>query len=449
MDIMKIYNKLPVWGQNLACTIEGYRVHEKKYGKRVQRELPAMMERNTWNYSQLCAYRDEQLRIMIRHCYEHVPYYYDLFNKLGINYNDIQCLDDLKILPIMNKTTVRENAELLMADNIKKSVLLPMHTSGTTGSGLQFYFTKDAFAIEWADEIRNFCNLGLNGNERAAYFGGRQIVPRALDNPPFYRINYAMKEAIFSAYHLKYKNLKYYVEGLEKMRPLMWHGYPSFIITLAQYILDNDIKLSFVPKCILLTSENVSKSSVDKMELAFGCRPVVNYAQTEQVATFHQLNDGKIKVVEDYTAVEFVPRSEGDTVCKIVGTSLYNYAMPFLRYDTGDLATYRETDEGREVIKIDGRQEDIVKLKDGTVLGRLDHLFKDQINIVEAQIIQHSIECVEFLIVQGKNYSLKDELELKKIIDEFFLYRIDYKITYVKNIEKTENGKLRLVISKV
>lgn len=448
MDIMKIYDILPVFLQNMACTFEGIRVKHNKYGRRQKKSLPAFMERNNWSYDQKCEYRDRQLQIMVEHCYHHVPYYHNLFDSLGIDYREIQTLDDLKVLPILTKETVRENISDLLADNVPKSERMAMHTSGSTGSGLQFYYSKSAYADQWADSQRHNYNLGLTGKEWKAYFCGRSIVPKGKNVPPFYRINYAMKEYMFSAFHLKRENFDSYIKGLEERELEVWHGYPSSILSLAQYMLDTGIRLSYVPKLILLSSENVSQTALDKMEMAFGIRPLQGYSLTEQVATIRQFRDGRMFVMEDLSAVELVPVDETG-LCRVVGTTLTNFVMPFLRYDTRDLVTYQETAEGREILSIDGRVEDTIKLADGGTIKRLDHIFKDQINIAETQIIQKSYEMLEFRIVKGANYTEADEAVLYEDIRAYLSGRIDFRIVYVNAIPKGKNGKLKFIVSEI
>lgn len=447
MDIMKIYDKLPVFLQNIACTAEGIRVKKKKYGALTKKYLPDFMERDGWSYTQKCAYRDEQIRVMLEHCYHHVPYYHKQFDDLGIDYTRIKTLDDLKVIPILTKDIVRSNYNELIADNVSEKKCYHMHTSGTTGTSLKFLYSKEAYAIQWAEEQRYQHHLGLTGKEWNAYFGGRSIVPKDKKKPPFYRVNYAMKEVMFSAWHLCEANYPEYIKGLDKYKPEFWHGYPSSILPLAQYLIDNNIQLSFVPRFIEITSENVTDIQLNKMERAFGTRPVQGYAMTEQVATFHEYPDGHMYVVEDLYAVEFL---ETDTpeVYRVIGTNLTNYAMPLLRYDTKDLVQYQETEKGREIISIDGREEDNIKLRDG-VIRRLDFIFKDQINIKEAQIVQKSLDLVEFRIVKGRKYSLEDDQTLKRDIEVYLSGKIEYQIVYVDEIPKTKNGKMKFIISEV
>lgn len=448
MNLMKIYDQLPCFLQNVACTLVGFNVKNRKYGRRFRKVLNDFLERDKWSYAQLCEYRDQQLQKIVAHCYEHVPYYRRLFDSLGIDYRQIRGLDDLSVLPILTKSMVLNNFDQFLADNIKDSERMLMHTSGTSGSCFYFYYTKSAYAAQWADKKRYDYHINVTGHEWNAYFGGRSIVPKQDHNPPFYRINYAMKEVLFSSFHLCSKNFPNYLEGFEKFKPECWHGYPSSFQALAQYMLDTNQYLSFVPKVIFLSSENVTKESLDKMEAAFGVRPIQGYALTEQVATFRQYLDGRMLVMEDLSAVEFIPVNNTD-LCKVIGTTLTNYAMPLLRYDTNDLVSYKETESGREILSIEGRLEDDIKLPNGGTIRRLSRIFHNQPNILEAQIVQKNMECVEFHIVRGAHFCQEDFKRLEKEIAEFLAGHIGWKIVYDDAVPRTNNGKVKFIVSEL
>ena len=83
------------------------------------------------------------------------------------------------------------------------------------------------------------------------------------------------------------------------------------------------------------------------------------------------------------------------------------------------------------------------------VIRRLDFVFKDQINIIEAQIVQKTLDLVEFRIVKGKNYTQEDEKTLKHDIEAYLAGKIGHKIIYVTEIPKTKNGKMKFIVSEV
>ena len=446
MDLMSIYNRSPVFMQNIMCSAVGLQVKERKYGRRQKKYLAEYMERKDWPYEKLIEYRDARLRKMVEHCYTHVPYYRGLFDSLGIDYRSITTLEDLAVLPILDKRTITEHKSEFLADDLNKRELMAMHTSGSTGSAFQFYYTKSAYAQQWAEDERYTKSIGVDLKAWKAYFGGRSIVPKGKNKTPFYRVNYPMKEILFSAWHMSPANFPSYVEGMNKYRPMMWHGYPSSIEALAQFLLDSGQRLSFVPNIILLASEAVTEAAVGKITRAFGVKPIQGYAQTEEVATFREYPDG-MYIVEDLSAVELVPEPGG--LYRVIGTTLTNYAMPFLRYDTKDLVEYETTPEGRKIKRIDGRAEDNIKLRGGGVIRRLDFLFKDQVNIVEACIIQRNLDVVEIQVVRGSNYSMADEKTLRHDAEDYFSGRIAFDIKYVGSIPKSSNGKRKFILSEV
>lgn len=447
MDLMRIYNRLPIFMQNLAVTFEGYKIQKMRYGKDFRHSFHDFMSRNQWSYEQKCKYRDEQLVKMIEHCYKTVPYYKKTFDVLGIDYRSIKCLEDLKVLPIIDKQAVKDNYRDFFSTDYQLHDLVELHTSGTSGSGLTFYMDKKAHADVWAQVWRGNLNIGLKRKTWCACFNGRPVVPKGQTKPPFYRINRSGRQIMFSSFHLNEIAFANYFHALNKYRPKWIQSYPSSLVPFAQYMIDHSLKLKYSIEIITLSSESVSPEMCEKIVKAFGVYPIQNYAQVEAVATFRQRTDHTMWVEEDFSAVEFLPLN--DETFNIVGTTLTNYAMPLLRYNTHDVVTYRQTSEGREILSIDGRSEDYIKLKDGNITKKLNKLFTNQTHIVESQIVQKSLDLIEFHIVKGKEYSDADEERLIKDIDHYLLNRISFKIIYDKEIPKTKSGKLKFIVSEL
>ena len=448
MNLMKLYHKLPVWCQNLAVSAQGLRIQKTRYGADFDAQYRQFMERNDWSYRRKCEWRDRQLQTMVRHCQEHVPYYRELFAREGIDWRQIRTLEDLKLLPILDKQTVREHYEEFFADNCRRTELIEQHTSGSTGAGFSFYQDRTAHAAVWAHVWRGNHNIGLQRKMWCAYFGGRAIVPPERRHGPFYRINYPGKQIMFSIYHMHDDAFAQWKAVIDRHRPPWIQGYPSALVPFAGYLERTGQRLYYVPQIITLSSENVSPEQEELLYRVFGVYPMQNYAQCEAVATFRQRLDRRIFVDEDFSAVEFIPTGDGD-LCRIVGTTLHNFAMPFLRYDTKDLATWRETEEGREVLSLDGRDEDDIRLSDGGSIRRLSRVFQDQTSIMEAQIIQRSLEMVEFCVVRGLDYSDADEQRLKRSIGDYLTDRIGWKIVYVDRLVRNKNGKVKFIISEL
>lgn len=103
----------------------------------------------------------------------------------------------------------------------------------------------------------------------------------------------------------------------------------------------------------------------------------------------------------------------------------------------------------RRVLSIDGRNEDFIKLPDGNKLGRLDHIFKNFIEIREAQIYQDVTGKITLKIVKNSDYDRSVERRLLSEARKRMGSDVCLKINYVDSIERTSRGKLKFVISEV
>jgi len=258
---------------------------------------------------------------------------------------------------------------------------------------------------------------------------------------------------MFSAYHMSPTNMGDYVDELRRRRPPWLHGYPSLLVLLAAYILESGADLGYKVRWVTTGAENLLPQQADVIERAFGVRPKQHYGMAEAVANFSECEYGALHVDEDFAAVEFIPNSDGPGF-RVIGTNFTNLATPLLRYDVQDIVTLTEGKcpcgrPGRIVSHIDGRYEDYIILKNGTRLGRMDHIFKDMVNVREAQIYQKIPGEIIIRVVRGPKYTEANEKTLfqetrKRVGSDTKIY-----IEYVDHLKRSKTGKLRFVISEI
>ena len=453
MDKEKLYLKLPIWLQNWAISWEGRRIKHKRYGRDFHQFLNEYEARTSWSCRQLCEMRDEKLRTIVCYCAEMVPFYRSLFKDRGIKPADIHGVEDLKAIPVLTKEMVKQNGTDMLSDAVPKCSRVMVHTSGTTGSGLQFASTDRALSVQWAVwwRYRRLHKIAID--TWCGYFGGRSIVPLSQEKPPFWRYNRPGRQIMFSGYHMNPDNMGAYIGELGRQRPPWLHGYPSLLAWLAGFILDSKAELDYKPTWITTGAENLLPQQSALIEQAFGVRPIQHYGMAEAVANISEWPDGKLRVDEDFAYVEFLPNPDGPGF-KIIGTSLSNPATPLLRYDTGDIAELEEPQDpaapgGRVVKRIDGRQEDYIVLKNGAKLGRMDHIFKDLTAIREAQLYQKTPGKIEIRVVKGIGYGKVDEDMLLKEFRKRVGGDTELHVVYLDSIPRTKSGKLRFVISDI
>jgi phenylacetate-CoA ligase len=143
-----------------------------------------------------------------------------------------------------------------------------------------------------------------------------------------------------------------------------------------------------------------------------------------------------------------------ETAGRLVATGLINADMPLIRYDTGDRARRASgggcaCGRGLPVLRaIEGRSDDVVITRDGRHIGRLDPVFKADLPIREAQIIQESLDRLRVLYVPTAAYTAADgEALVRRIHDR--VGEIDVVLEEVAEVPRTANGKFRAVISHV
>jgi phenylacetate-CoA ligase len=166
---------------------------------------------------------------------------------------------------------------------------------------------------------------------------------------------------------------------------------------------------------------------------------------------------GELHLKLEHSAVEVLnaknePCKPGETG-RVVCTGFGNTAFPLIRYEIGDEATLSSKQQslcGRSGILLErilGRLDDYIATPDGRLVGRLDHLFKDSKNVVEAQLAQDSLNEVLLRIVKGPQFSTKDEHEIEQAARLRLGPSIRIRFQYVDQVPRTKGGKVRFIDS--
>ncbi|MDQ3875298.1 MAG: hypothetical protein M3322_07110 [Actinomycetota bacterium] len=454
VDPEAVYLRLPVVLQQAACSFVGWRTERTRYGGAFPRLLSEAEARTYWSREQIRSYRNARLADFVEHAATTVPFYRERFREAGVDPREVRSLDDMSAIPVLAKGEIQERSADLVSPEGMTGDSRWAHTSGTTGGGLRFPVTLAAAQEQWATWWRYRGWHGIAKGTWAGLFAGRSIVPSSQRQPPFWRLNAPGRQLLFSGYHMSPANLPAYVEELRR-RKLPWlHGYPSLLALLAAHLIEARTDLGYEVQWVTIGAENLLPHQVSLMERAFGVRPRQHYGLAEGVANISECEVGSLHVDEDYAAVEFVP-TETEGACRIVGTNFTNRAAPLLRYDTQDVASVSVGAScscgrpGRVVQQVDGRLEDYVVLGDGTRIGRMDHIFKDMVNIQEAQIHQSRPGALTIRVVRGAGYTDADEQALLAETVRRVGSETDVAFEYVTSLARSRTGKLRFVVSEI
>lgn len=450
-SIRSLYYALPQAAKDLISSVYGFRQRRIRYGKEFYETLEFLRESQYWSNEKLLDYQNERVEEFLKVAIPNTPFYQNNPDYSG---------KSLENFPIIKKQDLRENLKKFYHQNLNRIPHVWAHTSGTTGSAIIFPISRRHFEREYAFHALAYewGGVSLTNRDKVAFCSGHPVAPPQRQKPPFWVYDYANNWFYFSSYHLTSENLKHYIRELDEFQPKMLGGYPSSIYLLAMaYEKYGNGKLKL--KSISTSSETLLDFQRAKIESAFDTKVFNLYGNTEKCAYIIECEKGELHLKLEHSAVEIL--NDQNELCKpgetgrIVSTNFGNLAFPLIRYDVGDAVTIAENQTsicgrgGMLIEKIVGRIEDYIITPDGRFVGRLDHLFKDSLNIKEAQIIQKQRDEVLIRIVSEIDFTEKDEQSVLREAHLRLGNEIKIKFEQVDTIPREANGKFRFIVSEI
>ena len=366
-------------------------------------------------------------------------------------------------VPIMTKRDLQHPLELRLSKGFTPKNIYVNKTSGSSGD--PFIFAKDKFchAMTWAVIQNRFGWYGLNCNtsKQARFYG----IP--LDKKGYYKERFKdslSKRYRFSVFDLSDNAFETHLEKFKSTAFDYINGYTSAIVQFAKFLERKNLNLmTFCPrlKACVVTSEMLFDKDKALMEQQFGV-PVINeYGASELDLIAFQNQDNKWQINSETIYVEIL--DDNDKVLpngeegRVIITSLYNIAHPFIRYDIGDIGVLSEESSlKRPILKaLVGRTNDIAILPSGKKAAGLTFYY------ITKSIIEDDGNVKEFVIEQVEKhlfnikYVSTDELseEKVKIITQEMEHYLEKGLTITferKNfLERSRSGKLKQFTSKV
>jgi phenylacetate-CoA ligase len=262
-----------------------------------------------------------------------------------------------------------------------------------------------------------------------------------------------------SSYHLAPANIPAYIKALSSRKIVYLLGYASSLYALAQITLEKGLE----PPPVRLAISNAEPLYAHQRETiarAFNCEVRDTYGMSEivcgasecQQCTMHIWPEaGIIETLREEADVPVAPGQVGRFVC----TGLLNKDMPLIRYEVGDRGVVSPDGArcvcGRalpQLERIEGRLDDVVITPDGRRIGRLDPVFKADLLIREAQIIQESAARIRVLLVPAPGYRPEDSAVIAQRLKDR-VGDMDIRFECVDSIPRTSNGKFRGVVSEI
>jgi len=455
--INSIYFRAPLIVKNLFATFYGFNHSNKRNHKRYGKYYKSIHESQFWSEEKIKAVQLRELKEFLIFANKNSPYYKEIFNKHGFKPENLQHLDDLKVLPPLNKEEVRLNADLINCSNYLKNAT-KTKTSGSTGKPLQLAVSLEALQKAHAYQQLLYSWYGLGYKSRMAKCAGQTVAHLNQKKPPFWVQDYYNNSLYLSSYHLSENNMTHYIKKLSSFNPDIIEGYPSsiYLLAIAQKKLNGNIK----PRFIRTGSETLLDYQRQTIEESFQCKVHNFYGSGERCVIGLECSEGNIHIQPLFGYTEYIndkgePAKPGESA-KVLATGFSNYAFPLIRYEIGDvikLQDYQRCKCGRGgtlASEIIGRTDDYILTSDNRMITRnLPKLFHFDNGVVNAQIIQNDIKTVIIKIQANNSFTETSKINIIKHAKKILGSEMNVVIEMVDEIKKEDSGKYKFIISNI
>jgi phenylacetate-CoA ligase len=421
----------------------------RKSSPAVTEKLRFLLESQYWPLEQLSAFQQEKLSTLLRHAFTTVPYYADMFRSCGATPDDIRSADDFARLPTLTKGAIQENFDRLTSTASDVSAHFLNATGGSTGTPLRFL--QDAGYSAWAGaaRIRAWKHMvgGSVDSVEAVLWGAIRDIGKGLSAKK--TLYHLLREGSLplNTFDLDDKMLRKYLTYYNLVRPDIVRGYATSLYYVAQFVRDHQLRLHS-PRAVVSSAEVLYPHMRTAITEVFGADVYDSYGcrEVSQIATECEAHHG-LHIVTENQYVELVDQ-------RIIVTNLNNYAMPFLRYEVGDLAEAIDHSPCRcgrtspRLVNILGRDNENIQLPCGKVINGefFEFLFFEGQSVRRFQVIYHRKRELLTVRLQLAGSDKRIESVLRdKMRTSFGFENVAFE--YSDEFSHTPTGKLKFVYS--
>ncbi|RIW33280.1 phenylacetate--CoA ligase [Bacillus salacetis] len=412
-----------------------------------------------------------RLQQTVSNVYSNVPFYKEQFDHRGIKPEDIQSLEDLKLLPFTRKADLRQHYPFgLFA--VPQNQLVRVHaSSGTSGKPTVVGYTQNDIDM-WSDIVARAIAIG--GGKPGEFLHnayGYGLFTGGLG------LHYGSERLGLVTVPVSGGNAERQITLIEDFQPAVICGTPSYILNIAEKMEEQgkDPAQTSV-KYGIFGAEPWSEKMRQKIEEKWNLKACDIYGLSEVIGPgvameCHEDQSG-LHIAEDHFLPEIIdpvtlevlpPGEEGE----LVFTSLTKEAFPIIRYRTGDIASlsYNECSCGRTTVKmsrVKGRVDDMLIIRGVNVYpSEVEHYL-----LTVEELSPHyqlhltrkgTLDCVELHVeikdevFTGLQQNMEHEMiylltqKIQHIMKSSCLVSMEVKINQPKSIPRSEGKAVRIL----
>lgn len=427
------------------------KIYDILFGYSIVRELKFLMEQDSMTSHQLIHLQKKKLDEIITFALGNSPFYH---GKVVDNSTDPY--ERIKNFPVVSKEEVMANFDLFQASGVGRKRLVTLESSGSSGLKTTVNLTKKEHSICRAILIHWWIWTGYRFKGTLVQTG---ITPRR-------RLIKTIKDFIsntiyLNAFSLAESDMDRLLKRLEGRKNITLAGYPSSIYVLAEYAKKENYQIC-VSQVICWGDKLFShyKSTIEKV---FSTIVYENYACNEGIMIGQKVDLEYFYIQNSNVYIEIVDENgnevEDGKTGQIVVTKLDGFAMPLLRYKTGDLGTklpLKDYPTNRlynyPLLKsVIGRNTDLIYDKKGRTLTvhSFTGIFEYYHEIKQFQIVQEKAGNILIRYIPSKSFEVS---VINRIESDIYIKceaEMEIEWISVSDIIPSKSGKPQLVLNLV
>lgn len=416
-----------------------------KYIPYLIKEMYHVYRAEKWPRERILNFQLQRLNHILSYA-EKIPFYQDLYTTHGVLSFRLNSIDELNLLPTINKTMCRERGYEAYLGQAQEVETLVTSTSGSTGSPFKIRIPAKTEMLPAMKVMHIMRQYGWHPLMR-----GLEVWREDDSTHKRFLKKIGLLESISI-----FRPLREIMRKIIEYRPDYIFCTRSFFMVIADYLEINGV--SYKPKFLLCTTEVVTEEQRYRLENFFQA-PLINvYGCMESPTLGYTCKEyNKMHIFPTTTILEIInsdivnSRNSGE----IAVTNLTNYVMPLIRYRLGDsvevVDPICECQRKTMIIgPIQGRNDDVIVMKNGKTLNfhHFYHAFRDIGSLFQYQIIYHSKrDLLEFKFHMKNNDDNAGRLHLESVVGNLFS-DTNFTISFTSEFEIAISGKSKLIVLK-
>lgn len=401
------------------------------------------------------AYIEKKKSEIVQFHLEHNSFYRDLCRGKNVeNWND---------LPVLTKTDLQQPLSHRLSDGFMRKEVFVNKTSGSSGTPFIFAKDKPCHALTWANIIHLFKthHIDFNQDFQARFYG----IPKNFLGYRKERLkDFLSNRYRFDVFDLSDAKLENFLKKFQQKKFSYLNGYTSSIVLFAKFLKQKNIILKDICptlKACFVTSEMLFEPDRILLKKQLGI-PIINeYGAAELGIIAFQNPRGEWQVNSETLFVEILDENNQPVPYgkegKVVVTSLYNKAHPFIRYELGDIGILDEKSTAKKPIlkKLVGRTNDVAVLPSGKKSPGLTFYYVTKSIIADNGLVKEFVikqTKIDVFVIEYVSFEPLDKTQIEKIkqsISEYLEPNLNVHFIRRDILQRSKSGKLKQFVSEI